>query len=228
MLLTEKEISQGFSLKDKSACLIGCGGLGCNIAVHLAGMGIGRLILCDFDKVSQSNLNRQFLFRACDTGQSKCLKAAESLRAYAPEIDIVSKDIKINCKEDLSFALDCDIILLAVDNHQARDTVSEFCTENKIPLVTGGIDGFYGLCYLYIPQVSPCPACAGFSEISRAKHNVSATAGIIGSAQAALAAAYLTENNPTLSGKLLIYDNGLTDTLEILPGKTCRICRNNK
>ena len=52
---------QGFDIRKYTAAVIGCGGLGCNIATHLACAGIGKLILCDFDTVSESNLNRQFL-----------------------------------------------------------------------------------------------------------------------------------------------------------------------
>ena len=39
MMADEKAQTQGFSLKNKSALVVGCGGLGCNVAVHLAGAG---------------------------------------------------------------------------------------------------------------------------------------------------------------------------------------------
>ncbi|MBW2366731.1 MAG: ThiF family adenylyltransferase, partial [Deltaproteobacteria bacterium] len=40
----------------------GLGGLGSNVAVSLARMGVGTLILADFDVVEPSNLNRQQYF----------------------------------------------------------------------------------------------------------------------------------------------------------------------
>jgi sulfur carrier protein ThiS adenylyltransferase len=43
--------------------IAGCGGLGSNCAVALSRVGIGRLILVDFDVVELSNLNRQYYFR---------------------------------------------------------------------------------------------------------------------------------------------------------------------
>ena len=55
-----KEKTQGFSLKGFTAAVIGVGGLGCNIAVHLAGAGIGRLFLFDFDKISERTLTDSF------------------------------------------------------------------------------------------------------------------------------------------------------------------------
>ena len=83
-----KSETQGFDISGKSAAVIGCGGLGCNIAVHLAGAGIGKLRLVDYDTVSESNLNRQFLYSIEDTGNFKAKLAAERLKKYAPNAEI--------------------------------------------------------------------------------------------------------------------------------------------
>lgn len=42
--------------------LLGTGGLGCSVALGLARLGVGKLILIDKDTVDISNLNRQILF----------------------------------------------------------------------------------------------------------------------------------------------------------------------
>ena len=126
---------QGFDISRKSAVIIGCGGLGCNIAVHLAGAGIRKLVIIDFDTVSESNLNRQFLYMAEDIGKSKVILCAERLKKYSPETEIICINKRINCTNDLSEIKNCNIVFLAVDNNEARKTVSLFCTENKIALV---------------------------------------------------------------------------------------------
>ena len=46
-------------LKNAKVSILGCGGLGSNIAMTLARSGIGELFLYDYDKVEYSNLNRQ-------------------------------------------------------------------------------------------------------------------------------------------------------------------------
>jgi sulfur carrier protein ThiS adenylyltransferase len=46
-------------LKNARVAIAGLGGLGSNIAVMLARIGVGNLFLVDFDKVEPSNLNRQ-------------------------------------------------------------------------------------------------------------------------------------------------------------------------
>lgn len=226
--MTEKERTQGFSLRNKSACIVGCGGLGCNIAVHLAGAGIGKLILCDFDAVCESNLNRQFLYTKEDIGKSKCKAAKKRLSQYSEDTKLTCIERKIQSAEDMEFARACDIILLAVDNADARKAVQSFSVKYEIPLVCGGIDGFYGMSYMFIPNLSPCPDCAGLNENTKAKYSVSATAGIIGSFQAALAIRYLLTKDKSLSGKLLIYDESCFDTLQIKASNSCPICKNLK
>lgn len=211
----EKKLTQGFSLRDKACAVIGLGGLGTNVAVHLAGAGIGKICLCDFDKVNETNLNRQFMYTAEDIGKHKTEAMKRRLSAYAPECEIVMINEKINDISDLNFSLDCDIIFSCVDNNAARIILEGFCRENNIPLVHGGIDEFYGVSYLYVPSHSLTPSEAGLCEGSKAKHNISAVAGVIGSLQATTGIEYLLTRDNSLSGRILIFDNNKTDTLNL-------------
>ena len=52
--------------------ILGCGGLGSNVAMILARAGIGEIFLYDFDKVEYSNLNRQN-YKISDIGKEKVL-----------------------------------------------------------------------------------------------------------------------------------------------------------
>jgi len=49
-------------LRKSSVGIAGVGGLGSNAAIALVRAGIGRLVLIDFDKVEESNLDRQYYF----------------------------------------------------------------------------------------------------------------------------------------------------------------------
>ena len=62
---------------DETAMVIGLGGIGNWVAIDLALLGIGTLILIDPDKIESSNLNRT-LFRLQDIGRFKT-KTAEVL-----------------------------------------------------------------------------------------------------------------------------------------------------
>lgn len=49
-------------LKEKSVTILGLGGLGSNVAIALARMGLGIFHLVDYDIIEKSNLNRQYYF----------------------------------------------------------------------------------------------------------------------------------------------------------------------
>ena len=215
---------QGFDISDKSAAVIGCGGLGCNIATHLTCAGIGRLILCDHDTVSESNLNRQFLYTAADIGKEKVFLAKERLNATAPVTAITAVSARIEAPEDLSFAKDADIVFAALDNNAARKAVQDFCTIHRIPLVNGGVNCFFGTAYLYVPGQTPDLAAAGMLSMENKKTlSVSSTVGVIGALEAHLGIRYLTGHTEN-AGKLYIFDDGEINVLPIA-GSAAPQCR---
>ena len=209
----------------KSVCLIGCGGLGCNVSVHLAGAGIGKLFLCDFDVVEKSNLNRQFMYSFSDIGKSKCRTLKERLSAYAPETKLTAVERKITNESDLGFARDCDLVVLAVDNNEARAVVNRFCQKYRIPVIDGGIDGFYGRMYFCIPGITPCLFCAGMISENGKTVSVSSTAGLIGSLEASAAIRYLSSGDDSMSGNIYVYDSDRFDTLSVRASADCEFCK---
>ena len=219
-----KNVTQLFSIDDKTVCIVGCGALGTNVAVHLAGAGVKKLYLCDFDTVSLSNLNRQFLFTKSDGGFLKCDVLNKRLSYYSTDTEYVSVTKKIKSAEDMSFAKDCDIILCCVDNAVGRKAIADFSVAEKIPSVYGGVDGFYGTAYLYLPDISPCPFCAGIINDISVRSSVSSSAGIIGAMQVNLALRYILSGDNGSAGKIFIFDGDLWDTLAIKPNSECKIC----
>ena len=202
---------QGFDISGKSAAVIGCGGLGTNASVHLAGAGIGRLLLIDYDTVEERNLNRQYFYTKDDAGSEKARLLAERLKAYAPEVEI-------NCqtgKFDGSIPTDYDIVVIAVDNIATRMQANEFCKKSGIPCVNGSINGFFGTAYLYIPGKTPDLEAAGcLNETGVKNRSPSTTAAIIGAFEAQLAIDYFLGKTES-AGKLYIYDNNEIHKLEI-------------
>jgi adenylyltransferase/sulfurtransferase len=222
--LSLKNATQLFSIDDKTVCIVGCGALGTNAAVHLAGAGVKKLFLCDFDTVSLSNLNRQFLFTKNDGDFFKCQVLKERLSFYSPEIEYVPVVGKITSAQDLEFAKQCDIILCCVDNAKGRRAVAEFSKAEKIPSVYGGVDGFYGTAYMYLPDKSPCPDCAGIINDISVRSSVSSSAGIIGAMEVNLALRYLLSKDEESAGKIFIFDGNLWETLTLKPSSECIIC----
>ncbi len=202
---------QGFDISKNSAVIIGCGGLGTNAAVHLAGAGIGRLLLVDYDTVEERNLNRQFFYTKEDTGREKCALLAKRLGAYAPETEINYHFGKY----EKALADGYEIAIIAVDNIETRRQVNALCKESKTPCINGSINGFFGTAYLYIPEKTPDLEKAGILEETGNKNlSPSSTAAIIGALEAKLATDFFMENYGS-AGKLYIFDNNEIHTLTI-------------
>ena len=76
-----------------SVAVCGLGGLGSNVAIHLARAGVGRLHIIDFDVVDISNLNRQQYFPE-QLGHFKSEALGETLKRLAPYCEIRSDCVK--------------------------------------------------------------------------------------------------------------------------------------
>ena len=213
--MNEKAQTQGFDLSGKSAVIVGCGGLGTNAAVHLAGMGIGRLLLIDGDTVEMRNLNRQFYYTPADIGRAKCDVLIERLSAYVPDCAAIGLRRDVRTPDDLEPALAADVLVSAVDNIAARRILNEFCIQQNIPLVNGGINGFFGTAYAFLPGKTPDLSLAGLLDAeSRKPVSVSSTVGMIGALQAQLAAEILCGDTHS-AGKLFILDDNEIHSLQI-------------
>jgi bacteriocin biosynthesis cyclodehydratase domain-containing protein len=81
-------------LQNATVGLMGMGGIGSNLAVHLAAAGIGRLVITDGDRIEASNLTRQTLYREADIGRLKVEAAAEHLAELRDDlrIDVIPED----------------------------------------------------------------------------------------------------------------------------------------
>lgn len=112
------------SLKSRTVGIAGCGGLGSNCAVALARSGIGKLILVDFDKVEESNLNRQYFFHD-QLGQPKSMALKESIHRIDQSIDIDSQIIKLDPTSVVDLFSSCDVIVEAFDSDHEKQMIIE-------------------------------------------------------------------------------------------------------
>lgn len=169
--------------------------------------------------ISESNLNRQFLYDTEDIGKEKVFTAKLKLEKYAPDVKITAVSQKIT-KENIPPQISrADIIFFAADNKDARKAMADFSEKSGIPLMLAGIDGFYGKTYLYIPGLTPTPREAGMLDGKKAQENNSACAGLIGSLQASCGIRYLLTKDVSYGGKLTVFDDGSFSELIIKPKK---------
>ena len=111
------ELQQAFSSATVAIC--GLGGLGSNIAIALARVGIGRLILIDFDRVDITNLHRQ-QYKADQIGMYKTVALAENLKEIAPYISLEIHTERITEDNAVTLLQDADIICEAFDDAECK------------------------------------------------------------------------------------------------------------
>lgn len=74
---------------NKKIAIIGCGGIGCPLAMYLAGAGVGNLGLFDSDVVDVTNLHRQIGHKNSSLGIKKTTSLKQTLLAFNPYIKII-------------------------------------------------------------------------------------------------------------------------------------------
>jgi molybdopterin/thiamine biosynthesis adenylyltransferase len=147
-------------IENTTVLVIGAGALGNEICKNLALLGIGKIILVDFDDIVLSNLNRCIFFREHDI-KGKYLKVDVVKREISklnPETMVVPIADKIE-NLDAEIYEETDVAVGAVDNDAARLELNYMCFQHGIPLVDGGIHGFRGNVKVVFPPHSACLAC---------------------------------------------------------------------
>ena len=124
--------------------IAGAGGLGSNCAASLVRSGIGKLIIADFDTVSEANLNRQFYFHE-QIGMNKADALRENLLRINPMALLQIHNTKVT-PENISLLFSvCDIVVEAFDDAAQKQMLIEYMLVNHphIPLVAAsGMAGF--------------------------------------------------------------------------------------
>ncbi len=112
--------------KIESACvgIAGLGGLGSHIALALARVGVGHLILVDFDEVNISNLHRQH-YGICDIGSYKTEAILKQLKMINPYITYEIHTKKLTADNSAEIFKDCSIVCEAFDGAEQKAMLIE-------------------------------------------------------------------------------------------------------
>lgn len=101
-------------VKAATVGIAGLGGLGSSIAVALARVGFGKLILADFDVVEPSNLNRQQYF-IDQIGLPKTEALRSNLKKINPYVDVETQTVKVTTENVEPIFGAVDVMIEAFD-----------------------------------------------------------------------------------------------------------------
>ncbi len=137
--ISHKKIEQCSNLK---IAIIGCGGIGSNIATHLARNGFKNFLLIDYDSVELSNLHRQNCYNYDILGFNKAIYLKNHLLKIDNNlnIEIISSNLFKNI--GLLENYHPDIVIDGLDNLYNKMKLSEICYKNNFHLIHMGISNY--------------------------------------------------------------------------------------
>ncbi|MDR0524069.1 MAG: sulfur carrier protein ThiS adenylyltransferase ThiF [Candidatus Methanoplasma sp.] len=132
------------AVKGSVVGIAGLGGLGSNIAAALARLGVGRLVVADFDVVEPTNLNRQNYF-VSHLGMAKTDATVEILRGVNPFVEVEAHAVRVSPGNAAEIFGGCDVVCEAFDSATEKAMLANALMEGLpgVPLVCGsGLAGY--------------------------------------------------------------------------------------
>jgi len=218
LILPEFNIEGQKKLKASSVLVIGSGGLGSPLLLYLAAAGVGRITIVDFDRVDDSNLQRQVLFGMADVGRPKVEAAAARLRSLNPCIEVTSLDTQLTSENARELVASHDLVADGTDNFATRYLVNDAAVLENKPNVYASIYRFEGQISVFnalLPDgtrgpnyrdLFPTPPPPGLVPSCAEGGVLGVLPGILGSLQALEVIKVLTGIGEPLSGRLFLFD----------------------
>ncbi len=124
--------------------IAGLGGLGSSVAIALARVGVGGLVLADFDLVEPSNLNRQQYFVE-QIGMSKVQAMRENLSRINPYVLVEGHEVMLDRDNTPRIFASTQIIVEAFDKAEMKEMLITTVLEKMpghIVVAASGLAGF--------------------------------------------------------------------------------------
>lgn len=201
------------SLAEKSALVVGAGGLGGPALLVLGASGVGRLVIVDDDAVETSNLNRQPLFGEADLGVRKVAAAAKKLSQLYPWLRIEAIDGRFAPDNAAELVRDVDVVIDGSDNFDTKFLANDAAVSALKPLVHGGILRYTAQILTVVPGVTGCLRCLfegppppGSVPSCSEAGVVGGIAGFAGSLMGAEAVRLLSGERGAHAGRFMVYE----------------------
>lgn len=146
-------------VRNAKVLVVGAGALGNEVLKNLALMGIGNLLIADFDTIEDSNLSRSVLFRESDNGARKVDAAARGVKNLNPDVKVKSWHGDINFELGLGVYRHVDAVVGCLDNREARLSINRASWAVDRPWVDGAIQELMGIVRVFWPGQGACYEC---------------------------------------------------------------------
>ncbi len=147
-------------LRRSAVLVVGAGGLGAPALSYLASAGVGRLGICDFDRLEASNLHRQPIYSLRDAGRPKAELAARRLGELNPFVEVCVIPRRLTAGNAGELLSGWDMVLDCSDNFSTKFMLHDQARAWGIPLVLASIYQFDGQLMSFVPgREAGCLRC---------------------------------------------------------------------
>ncbi|HIP73281.1 MAG TPA: ThiF family adenylyltransferase [Anaerolineae bacterium] len=151
-------------LENARVMVLGAGATGNEVLKNLALMGVGHILISDFDTIQRANLARSVLFREQDEGLRKADVATKAVKELNPDVKVQPFHGDIIYELGLGVYRRMDVVIGCVDSRRARLAVNQSCWKVAKPWVDGGLDALNGQARVYWPGRGACYECTLFEQ----------------------------------------------------------------
>lgn len=214
IMLPEVGVPGQEKLKAASVLVVGAGGLGCPVLQYLTAAGVGRIGIIEFDKVDETNLQRQVLYGSMDVGKLKSIIVRDRLDHLNPLVALQIINLRLDESNALRIIKDFDLVVDATDNYETRYIINDSCVILDKPIIHGSIYKYEGQVSVFNFNGGPTYRCYNpFKKVAFNKNPkpsdvglMGVLPGVTGTYMANEVIKILTESGDILSGKLLIFN----------------------
>jgi len=214
VLLDDIGIDGQARLRAARVLVVGAGGLGSPVLLYLASAGVGRITVCDDDRVDLTNLQRQIAHTSARIGLPKVESARLAMRDLNPEVEVEAVVERLDGAALDARVAGADLVVDACDNFATRHAINAACVRYRRALVSGAAIGFDGqvavfdlrrsgaACYHCLfpdtgtPEEMRCAVMGVFAPL----------VGVVGAMQAVEALKLIAGVGRSLDGRLLLFD----------------------
>jgi len=143
--------AEQLTLAESRVAVVGAGGLGGQVIVLLARLGVGTLVVVDCDHFDETNLNRQALCSAETLGEPKARAAVEAVASINPGIRVIPHPVRIDAGVIDGILAGSDVVVDGLDNAPDRLLLQDAAARLGIPMVHGALAGFEGRIMTVLP-----------------------------------------------------------------------------
>lgn len=141
----------------------GAGALGNEVLKNLALIGVGNILVVDFDRIEISNLSRTVLFREEDLGRPKASTVARALQQINPEIRVEAIDGDLETDLGLGRIREYELVLGCLDSIHARWALNRACLRAGRAWINAAISATVAEVSLHVSSMGACYEC-GMTE----------------------------------------------------------------